>query len=139
MASVKISDRIEASADKVWDLVGDFAGVQRFSAGLTSCTTEGAGVGAVRTLELASGAKLQERCELLDAARRTLDYSILSGPLPIASYLARIQLFEDGDGTRIEWSSSFEPKGITEAQGIAMIEGVYKGGIAGLKKALASA
>ena len=136
MASVKISDRIHASADKVWDLVGDFGGIQRFSAGIKSCTTTGAGVGAVRTLELPNGVSLQERCELLDATRRTLDYSIIAGPLPLSNYLARIQLFEDGDGTRIEWSSSFEPKGISEAQGISMVEGIYKGGIAGLKKAL---
>ena len=136
MASVKISDRISASADKVWDLVGDFGGIQRFSAGIKSCTTTGTGVGAVRTLELPNGVALQERCELLDAARRTFDYSIIAGPLPLSNYLARIQLSEDGDGTRAEWSSSFEPKGISEPQAIAMVEGIYKGGIAGLKKAL---
>ena len=139
MASVKITDRIAASADKVWDLVGDFGGIQRFSAGIKSCTVEGQGVGAVRTIELPNGMKMQERCELLDAARRTLDYSITAGPMPIANYLARIQLAEDGDGCRIEWSSSFEPKGIPEPQAITMIEGVYKGGIAGLKKAVGAA
>jgi carbon monoxide dehydrogenase subunit G len=139
MASVKISDRIHASADRVWDLVGDFGGIARFSRGFKSVTCTGSGVGAVRTITLPNDVQMQERCELHDAARRTLDYSIVGGPMPIANYLARIQLFEDGDGTRIEWSSTFEPKGIGEAQAIAMIEGVYKGGIAGIKKALASA
>jgi hypothetical protein len=139
MASVKIVDRIHASADRVWDLIGDFGGIGRFSKGFKSVTSTGSGVGAVRTITLPNDVQLQERCELLDAARRTLDYSIVAGPLPVSSYLARIQLFEDGDGTRIEWSSSFEPKGIPEAQAITMIEGVYKGGIAGIKKALASA
>ncbi len=136
MASVKVSDRIGASADKVWDLVGDFGGIERFSKGFKAITCTGSGVGAIRTITLPNDAQMQERCELLDVARRTLDYSIVAGPMPIANYLARIQLFEDGDGTRIEWGSTFDPNGIPEAQAVAMIEGVYKGGIVGLKKAL---
>ena len=136
MASVKISDRINASADKVWDLIGDFGGIERYSKGFKSVTCVGAGVGAIRTITLPNDAQIQERCELLDAARRTLDYSIIAGALPLTGYLARIQLSEDGDGTRIEWSSSFEPKGIPEAQGIAMVEGIYKSGIAGIKQAI---
>lgn len=137
MASVKITDRIAAPADKVWDLIGDFGGVSRYATGFKQVECAGTGVGAIRSITLPNDTKIQERCELHDAARRILDYSIVSGPLPVSNYLARIQLAEDGDGTRIEWSSSFEPKGITEAQAIAMIEGVYQGGIAGLKKALA--
>jgi carbon monoxide dehydrogenase subunit G len=136
MASVKVSDRIDAPADKVWDLIGDFGGISRYSTGFKSVTCEGRGVGAVRTITLPNEAQIQERCELLDPVRRTLDYSIVAGSLPLTGYLARIQLFEDGAGTRIEWSSTFEPKGISEAQGIAMVEGIYKGGIKGLKKAL---
>ena len=138
MSSVKISDRINAPADRVWELVGDFGGIERFSTGFKSVTCSGTGVGAIRTITLPNDTQIQERCDLLDAKRRTLDYSIVAGPLPVASYLARIQLFEDGDGTRVEWSSTFEPNGIPEAQAVAMIEGVYKGGIAGIKKALAA-
>jgi carbon monoxide dehydrogenase subunit G len=138
MASVKITDRIDAPADRVWDLVGDFGGITRFARGFKSVTCEGQGVGALRTITLPNDAQIVERCELLDAARRTLDYSIVSGPMPVASYLARIQLFEDGDATRIEWSASFEPKGVPEAQAVAMVEGTYKGGVAGIKRALAA-
>jgi carbon monoxide dehydrogenase subunit G len=137
MASVKITDRIAAPIAKVWDLVGDFGGISRFSSGFKKVECTGKGVGAVRTITLPNDAQIQERCELLDPARHTLDYSIVSGALPVSGYLARIQLAEDGDGTRIEWSSSFEPKGIPEPQALSMIEGVYKGGIAGIKKALA--
>jgi len=136
MASVKVSDRIDAPVEKVWDLIGDFGGIQRYSSGFKSVTCTGSGVGAVRTITLPNDAQIQERCELLDAARRTLDYSIIAGALPLTGYLARIQLAEDGAGTRIEWSSSFEPKDISDAQGIAMVEGIYTGGIKGIKKAL---
>lgn len=136
MASVKVSDRINAPVEKVWDLIGDFGGISRFSAGFKSVTCEGAGVGAIRTITLPNDAQIEERCERLDAASHTLDYAIVGGAVPVKNYLARIQLFADGDGTRIEWSSRFEPLGITDAQGVTMMEGTYKGGIKGLKKAL---
>ena len=81
MASVKVSDRIGASADKVWELIADFGGIERYSKGFKSVTCVGSGVGAVRTITLPNDAQIQERCELLDAARRTLDYSIIAGAL----------------------------------------------------------
>ncbi len=137
MASVKIADRIGAPVEKVWDLIADFGGIQRYASGFKQVTCVGKGQGAVRTITLPDDSQIQERCELLDAARRTLDYSIVAGPIPLSGYLARIQLAEDGEGTRIEWSSTFDPKGITEPQAISMVEGIYKGGIAGIKKALA--
>ena len=139
MASVKVDDRIEASADAVWELVGDFGGVQRFAAGIESCTVEGEGVGAVRTLKMPGGISLQERLETLDPAARTLQYSILPGaPLPLGDYLATIRLSEDGDACAICWSSTFEPKGAPEEQAAALVQGIYTAGIAGLKKALGS-
>ena len=45
MASVKVSERIEASADAVWNLFRDFGGIQRFSKEIQSVTVEGEGVG----------------------------------------------------------------------------------------------
>jgi hypothetical protein len=138
MASVKVSDRIEASADRVWDLVRDFGGVQRFSPTIESVSLQGEGVGAVRTLTLPGGLALQERLEALDDASRSLRYAIIgSHPLPFDAYLATIRLAEDGDGCQIEWSGSFEPRGGAESQAAGMIEGIYRGGIAGIKKALA--
>jgi len=136
VVEVKVSDRIDATADAVWGLLEDFGGIGRFTEGLESCTVEGEGVGAVRTIRL-PGLEMQERLESFDAARRTLQYAIVAGPLPLESYLATIAVTDDGDGARIDWSSTFEPKGIPEDQARRMIEGVYNGGIAGIKKALA--
>lgn len=138
MASVKVSDRIEASADRVWDLVRDFGGVQRFSPTIESVSVQGEGIGAVRTLTLPGGLALQERLEALDDASRTLRYAIVgSHPLPFDEYLSTIRLSEDGDACQIEWSSTFAPRGGAEAQAAGMVEGIYRGGIAGIKKALA--
>jgi len=135
MASVKVSERIEASADAVWDLFRDFGGIQRISREIQACSVEGEGVGAVRTLSLGALA-LKERLEAFDDPGRRLQYSIIAGPLPLADYLATVQVSEEGDACRVDWSSQFEPKGIPEPQAQAMVEGIYRSGLKGIKKAL---
>jgi len=137
MASVKVTDRIGAGADSVWGLLRDFGGIKKFSTTIESCTVEGEGVGAVRTITMPGGLQLQERLESFDDAGRTLQYAIIGeNPLPFTDYLSTIRLSEDGDGTSVEWSSTFEPKGIPEEQAGKIIEGIYTGGIAGMKSAL---
>jgi carbon monoxide dehydrogenase subunit G len=136
MVSVKVSERVEASADAVWGLFRDFGGIQRFTSGFEKVEVSGTGIGAVRTITLPGGAALQERLEAFDDRGRKLQYAIVGGPIPVASYLATIEVKDEGKACRIDWSSHFEPKGISDEQARAMIEGVYKGGIAGVRKAL---
>jgi carbon monoxide dehydrogenase subunit G len=136
MVSVKVSEQIEASAEQVWELFRDFGGIQRFSPQIEKVTVAGQGIGAVRTLRLPGGAALEERLEAFDDAGRRLSYAIVGGPIPVANYLATIEVHDDGKGCRIDWSSHFEPKGMSDEQARGMIEGVYRGGIAGVKKAL---
>jgi hypothetical protein len=137
MASVEVRDRIAASADRVWELVRDFGGIQRFASNIESVSVQGEGVGAVRTVTLPGGTALQERLEACDDATRTLRYAIVgSHPLPFDDYLATIRLSEDGDGCQIEWSSQFAPRAGAESQASAIVQSIYRGGIAGMKKAL---
>jgi len=136
MASVKVSERIEAAAKDVWELLRDFGGVQRFSPGIEACSVDGEGVGSVRTLTLAGGIRLQERLERFDDAGRTLQYSIVGGPLPFEGYLSTLSVVEEENGCRIEWGSRFEPRGVSEEQARTLVEGIYRGGIAGVRQTL---
>jgi carbon monoxide dehydrogenase subunit G len=137
MVSVKVSERVETTADRVWDLFRDFGGIQRFSPGIEKVEVSGSGIGAVRTISLPGGVSLQERLEAFDDRGRRLQYAIVAGPIPVSNYLATIEVKDEGPkACRIDWSSQFEPKGISDDQGRALIEGVYKGGIKGVKKAL---
>jgi carbon monoxide dehydrogenase subunit G len=137
MASVKVSERVEASAEAVWELFRDFGGIQRFSAGIEKVEVSGSGIGAVRTISVPGGVQLRERLEAFDDRGRRLQYAIVGGPIPVANYLATIEVKDEGPkACRIDWSSHFEPRGVSEEQGRAMIEGVYRSGIAGVKKAL---
>jgi carbon monoxide dehydrogenase subunit G len=136
MVSVKVSERVEATAEQVWDLFRDFGGIQRYSAGFEKVEVEGSGIGAIRTITLPGGAALKERLEAFDDASRRLQYAIVGGPIPVENYLATIEVKDEGKACRIDWSANFDPKGIPDDQARGMIEGVYKGGIAGIKKAL---
>lgn len=137
MVSVKVSERIEATADAVWELFRDFGGIQRFSPGIEKVEVAGAGIGAVRTITLPGGVSLQERLEAFDERGRRLQYAIVGGPIPVTNYLATIEVKDEGSqACRIDWSSHFEAKGMADDSARRMIEGVYTGGIAGVKKAL---
>jgi hypothetical protein len=134
---VKVSERVEADADAVWGLLRDFGGVDRYAQGLESCTLEGSGVGAVRTLRMAGGVQIQERLESLDDAGRRLSYAIVGeSPLPVDDYLATIVVAEEDGGCRVEWSSTFEPRGIPVEKVAPLVEGIYRGGLAGIRKTL---
>ncbi len=136
MVDVKVSERIEAKAEAVWDLFRDFGGVARFNEGLERCELDGEGIGAVRTLTLPGGVTLRERLEALDDAARRLQYSILDGPIPVRDYLSTVEVHADGEGCQVDWSSHFEPVGMPDAQARELIEGVYRGGLAGIRRAL---
>jgi hypothetical protein len=136
MGSVKVVETVNASADRVWELFRDFGGITRFSQGIDSCTVEGEGLGAVRTITMGGGLKLQERLEAFDDDGRTLSYAIIGDhPLPFDNYLSTIKVADQGDACTVEWSSTYDPKG-AEDQASGLIQGIYKGGITGIKKAL---
>jgi len=73
MASIKVTERIGAKAEAVWDLFRDFGGVQRYSPQIEGCSVEGEGIGAVRTLTLPGGLELQERLEAFDDAAQCIE------------------------------------------------------------------
>jgi hypothetical protein len=128
---------INASAEAVWETISRFGGLEEFIPAVASCSLEGSGVGAMRSLALQDGGMVHERLETLDEAARTLQYSITESPLPFTDYLATMQVRDAGSGQcEIEWSSTFEPDGVSEAEAVEMLQGIYRGGIEGLEKML---
>ena len=110
--------------------------MKEWNDGIDSCEVEGSGIGSVRTLKM-GGIELQERLEHTDDAGRTFSYSIISGPVPVENYLAMTIHDADQGKSRITWQGSFEPKGVTEEDCAKLFTGVYQGGIAAIRKALA--
>ncbi|MEE8178714.1 MAG: SRPBCC family protein, partial [Nitrosopumilaceae archaeon] len=62
-------------------------------------------------------------------------YAITSSTLPVENYLGTMKVYDLGNNTcEVEWSGSFEPKGMPEAEVVKMINDVYTMGLEGLKK-----
>jgi hypothetical protein len=135
MANVSMSIKIQAPAAKVWKIISDFNGLPKFVPAIVNSTMEGSGVGAVRTLTLGDGGQTVEQLEGLDEQARSLSYSIVNSPLPLENYLSTMQVRElGGNKCEVVWSSTFKPKGASEAEAKKIVEGVYSLGFDGLKK-----
>jgi hypothetical protein len=134
MAEVHEEGELGAGVDEVWKVVGDFGGLLK-SMGLPVEVEGPDGVGQTRKIAMGPGDPTVERLESLDDGAKRLQYSIVSGPLPVQNYLSTMQLSEAGTGrTKLEWSSTFEPgEGLSEDDAKGIIAGIYKGGIGGLQ------
>ncbi len=138
MASVTVKERIDHPVDAVWAVVSDFGGIHKYMRGMAPAQCQGEGLGAERALAMGDQTVV-ERCTWLDDAAHHLGYTVLeAGPLPVDRYVAAVRLEADGDGTLVDWSSSFEPRGVSEEEAVKTIEGVYRGGIKGFAKFLSA-
>ena len=135
MAKVKLDTRLPVAADALWQAIGGFNALPSWHPAVASSEASGEAQGSTRTLGLAGGGSIVERLETADPKRRSYSYSIVSGPLPVADYLAELHVEDNGDGTStIEWSSEFQPKGASENDAANVISGIYQAGFDNLRK-----
>ena len=137
MTTAKVSVDVRASADQVFAKLGDFTGVE--GPMIKSKKITGSGIGCLRDLTLANGARVIERCDNHDANSRTLTYSIQNDdhPLPFSAYVATLIVTPTGASTcRVDWFSNFNARGATEAEAIKAAQGIYTGAIKGVQIAL---
>jgi len=139
MATVAIRDELVAPIERVWACFADFGDLSAWAPGRSRVPVDGRGVGAVRTVGGDGGPPIRERLEAFDPAGHTFSYAILESPFPFTDYVATVRLADLGGGrTSIDWSSTFEPRGIPTEQAGQMIEGIYRMFVARLKETLAS-
>ncbi|MDH0744990.1 SRPBCC family protein [Pseudomonas sp. GD03842] len=132
MAKASATVRVPASADKVWQLIGGFDALPDWLP-FVSESVAAAG-GRIRQLTTQDGARISEQLQRFDEQGRTYSYSIVEGPLPLTDYLATLTVRADGaEAAFVEWSSTFTPVGISDAEAEALILDVYNGGLGALK------
>jgi hypothetical protein len=137
MTTVTVREEIDGNALDVWKALSDFGGI-RVGGPITSFETEGEGVGMVRTIGMGGGLVV-ERLDRHDPEAMVFSYSIVNGdcPLPVSGYSATVEVTDNGDGTCVvDWTGTFEPKGASEAEASAIVQSIYRGGIAGARKAV---
>ena len=141
MAKALVRDEIDAPVGAVWACFADFGDLRAWVPGAPQVELAGAGdrVGAVRTVRSEGQAPIRERLESYDADERTFSYAIVDSPFPFTDYLATVKLRDAGQGgrTAIEWSSTFEPRGLPADRAVEVIEGTYRMFIGRLKETLA--
>jgi hypothetical protein len=136
MTQVKVNEDVNGPAGEVWAALSDFGGI-KVGGPITSFETEGEGVGMHRTIGMGGGLVV-ERLDRHDEDAMVFAYSIVNDdcPLPVTGYSATVTVTDKGDGTcNVDWTGTFEPKG-DEEQAIRVVEGIYRGGIAGARAAV---
>lgn len=135
---------INAPADKVWAVVGNF---QDMSWLPVVAKTEGAGGNdkdATRKLTLKDGGVVEEKLEQYDAAGLTYHYVITNVDvkiLPVTNYSSKITVKADGDKSTVTWWGAFyrgypnndPPAELSDEAGVKAVGGLYEEGLAALK------
>ncbi|HDZ3143215.1 TPA: SRPBCC family protein [Klebsiella pneumoniae] len=133
MATTTVSIEIPASVDQVWQLMGGFDSLPDWLPFIPkSMVSEG---GRVRTLTTSDGGTVIERLEAFDNRQRSYSYSIIQAPFPVVDYLSTIAVVATADSniTRVEWSGSFTPVNVSDADAEALFSGIYRDGLLALK------
>ncbi|WP_372723996.1 SRPBCC family protein [Immundisolibacter sp.] len=138
MSKVTVNESVvvEATPDKAWALVGDFAGLVAWFPAVATSVVEGSGVGAIRHLSMPDGNQLTERQETRDEAGRSYEYVVIAGALPCTDYRSQLSVSPSGGGSRITWSAQFLPIPDAPVDAVAFISSVYRGGLDSAKKLL---
>ena len=159
---VKVEESIiiNASTDKVWDLIKDFDQLHTWLPVVESADTQGGNdKGAIRVLTLKGGGTITEELKSYKAAKKSMKYRItemstantvhheLSGEdvdvpvLPVNNYSATITVKDKDGQAEVTWKAAFyraflnnePPAEMNEEAGKAAVTGVFKAGLENLK------
>lgn len=139
---------IDAPANEVWAVCGDFGAIERWLSAVKKTTLsrgEDNAVGAVRHLDVKGGGTVDEELLAYSVANHSLAYRILSGMLPVSDYRSDFAARDLGQGrTVVTWSSTFRRKDTgsnpaadaNDEAALAAITRLYETGLADLKRAV---
>jgi NADPH:quinone reductase len=142
MVRVVESTILDAPIDRVWAILRDFNGHDRWHPAIARSAIEDGPadmVGAVRRFRLADGGELREQLLALSDRDHSFRYCLLASPIPLMGYVAQVRLMPvtDGNGTFWEWSSEFQPPLGRGQELVALVrDGIYRAGFAAIRALL---
>ena len=137
---------INAPPDVVWEIAGDFVGLDRWYPFIESSKLvlgENRSEGAIRELRRLNGTRIEEKLIEYDPWNRCLQYTYMEGDPLSSDYFATLQVKDAGAGRScVEWTARFKrleywtdaPAGAEEARLVKLLSGGYKAGLQNLKK-----
>jgi uncharacterized membrane protein len=103
MATGTASIDIDAPAEQVWAVVGDFGGIASWMPGIESCRVDG----ELRIIET-MGMTISERMVSKDDTGKRLTYTIADGA-PVESHEAVITVIPRGSAAQVTWDVEATP------------------------------
>lgn len=139
--------QINAPADKVWEVIGNFQDMSWHPAFAKTEGTGGNDANATRVLTLASGGTISEKLLKHDKDSRALSYEITEVDVkvvPVTNYGATISVKGTAEKSIVEWRGSFyrgfvnndPPPELSDEAAVKAITGVFQTGLAALKAKL---
>ncbi|WP_327406816.1 SRPBCC family protein [Streptomyces sp. NBC_01288] len=135
MATTTASLDIPQNPDHVWQLIGGFGSLPDWLPYIPESEL-GEG-GRVRRLTNQDGGVIVERLQAFDQAARSYSYAIEEAPFPVTGYLSTLRVHAvpgSPDLSRVEWSGTFTPVGVTDTDAEELFHGIYADGLAALLK-----
>lgn len=114
---------IDAPADAVWAVIGDFGGIGDWMPGVESCRVEGED-----RILATMGMEITERLVSKDDEGRVLTYSISSGA-PVETHQAAITVHPAGETSKVTWDVDATPDEMAE-----VMASIYQQSLEALKK-----
>ncbi|MGW5499031.1 SRPBCC family protein [Streptomyces olivaceoviridis] len=115
MTYVHFSKVINASAEAVWDVVGDFGSLPQWFPFVESSTLTGGAqtIGTVRANTVTGGNVIEERLIELSERDKRVVYSVVGGDVPTTDYTAELTVYPVSDSDRcfVHWSATFDVEG----------------------------
>ncbi len=121
---------LQASPEKLWAMVGDFGGLWHPLVGALTLT--GQGIGQLRRIETLDGKVIIERLQSLDASKRVLTYTMISG-IPVDIYNAQISVEPSAMGSSFTWTVDFRHAGMADMIVNIIISTLLDTGVAALQ------
>jgi hypothetical protein len=137
MVQSAASGQLNASADKVWALVGPFNNLKKFDPGVAESVLEEGGV--KRRLDIVDSGQIVERLLNYDHAARSYRWQhleIIDVPMPVINFIATISVaeVEPGKNCTFEMAATFDPApGETEQAVEELMNGDFQGVIDNLQ------
>ncbi|MDB5676673.1 MAG: hypothetical protein JWM65_3655 [Sphingomonas bacterium] len=134
----RVRGELDHPIETVWTRIAVFGGLEDWVEGVSACSVEGAGVGAVRTV-VRGGSNVWERLEAIDPIAHVLRYQILPPHhLPAAAVHGNVLLRALGEvRTEMVWRSDARDFTVAPELLGARIEAFYAASIEGLRRVLA--
>jgi Polyketide cyclase / dehydrase and lipid transport len=146
MPRIVKSTIINAPTDRVWAVLRDFNGHDRWHPAVaTSAIERGYSsdkIGCVRRFRLADGGELREQLLALSDLEQSFSYCLLDTPIPLFNYVAHVRLLPvtDGDRTFWHWECRFTTRAGDEARLVAMVgEQIYQAGFDAVRRQVSEA